>query len=272
MNLISISQRIKMFTTIYSWIANQCDYFMEYLIHKPVPFPIEKINQINSSRSRLFDVYTDNNDKISGIEIYAKNSDGPHSNKYIIYSHGNKGNITTNFDYLLKLSDELNINIVTYDYIGYGLSEKKQPTEQGCYDSLKQIILYVKNNKRVNADDIYLVGRSLGTGVVIDYVSKNKWNTPIILISPYKNIISTYVNIYPFPNKFNSIDKIKNIKCPIKIFHGEDDNIVDISHASELYQHVRNKKFRPTWFRGTGHADILSKITGNNYEEILEKN
>lgn len=62
---------------------------------------------------------------------------------------------------------------VSYDYIGYGMSEG-EPSEENCLKSLSLVVDYYNNYKEL------LIGQSLGTGVVVDYVSTNEWTLPII--------------------------------------------------------------------------------------------
>lgn len=50
---------------------------------------------------------------------------------------------------------------------------------------MEDIIAYYKTH----TENILLVDQSLGICVVIDYISKNKWTKPVILISPYKSIL-----------------------------------------------------------------------------------
>jgi pimeloyl-ACP methyl ester carboxylesterase len=234
-------------------------------------------NSLNSGKSKLITILTKNKNKISLVEIYP-NDVIEKPTKYLIFSHGNRGNIFLEFEYLQKLSNQLHISIIGYDYIGYGLSEKLRPTEKRCYESITAVIDYVKNIPDVDNSNIYLMGRSLGTGVVIDYVSKNEWNNPILLISPYKSIYTVFFD-FPFTSpfispfdKFKSIDKLKHITCPIKIFHGTHDELINISHSITLLTNIKNKKLHPIWFYGVGHRDILSKISDKYFHEVLNCN
>jgi hypothetical protein len=50
----------------------------------------------------------------------------------------------------------LNINIIHYDYIGYGLAKEEGiPTEQGVYESVEAVFKYLKDDG-VNEKDIIL--------------------------------------------------------------------------------------------------------------------
>ena len=113
------------------------------------------------------------------------------------------------------------------------------------------------------------MGQSLGTGVTIDFVHRNReWTTPIILVSPYKTIVSVVsdTSLRSVYDKFETINKINNIKCPVKIFHGDNDNVINISHGKQIYEELNQKVFEPTWLAGIGHNDILNAI---NVEDLM---
>jgi len=157
-----------------------------------------------------------------------------------------------------------------YYYPSYGLSTGEL-NEFTCYQCLEDVIKYYKTY----TENILLVGQSLGTGIVVDYVSKNQWTNPIILISPYKSIpkiITDYdwIEYLICKNKFASYLKISNANCSIKIFHGISDELINHTHSLELYNLMPNKKFKPTLFNNCGHNDILNKISFNEYKQILE--
>jgi len=198
------------------------------------------------------------------------------NNKIMLYSHGNSSNISTLVNYLLDFVDKLNCTVIAYDYPGYGLSKlgNKPGAEQQIYDSLEKVV----NDTicRYQTRDIMLVGRSLGTGIVIHFAAYHEWPNSIVLISPYKsigNIIINYIHLqnnYLFMcDKFNSIDKIKCVTCPIKIYHGCRDELIGLDHPQELYRCTPNKKWKPTYLPNTGHLDILCKIDYTELRYIL---
>ena len=187
------------------------------------------------------------------VIIYNENKENA-----IIFSHGNA---TDNFNmksYYKKLSEKFNLTIIGYDYLGYGLSDNTEINEESCYRSHEAVINYYKNKYT----EIYLIGQSLGTGIVVDYVSKNpQWNTLIILISPYKSILSVIGLDTLCFDMFKSIDKINKCKCPIKFYHGKNDTIIHFSHSIELYEKItNNKKIKPIILPNVSHNDILYHI------------
>ncbi|AYV85023.1 MAG: hydrolase family protein [Satyrvirus sp.] len=263
------------------FIWSLIDEWIDSYIFQPPLEDDSMFGCLNTYRSKLKYVLTKNKHVVSFVEIH------PEKRQYnvvykniLIYSHGNRGTIIKNFDYFKKLSDDLDICIIVYDYIGYGLSEKIKPSEQYCYDSLEAVVNYVEDYLRINKSNIYLFGRSLGTGVVVDYASKHEWYTPIILISPYKSIYSIVIdtqykflaNLLSFLiiiDKFASLNKLNKIRCPIKIFHGTNDRIVNITHSIILAENMVDKHFKPTFFINADHDNILQLVTSNYYLEVL---
>lgn len=214
-----------------------------------------------SSNQKLLYCTSANGNKIAFYRITSDFNDYP--NNWVIWSHGNAETIYDSLDYLTRLCNQINVGIIVYDYQGYGLSEGS-PSEQNCYDDITAIVNYVKNEMKINPDQITLIGRSLGTGVVVDYAWKNKWKRPIILISPYKSMTSVVSNSLAFSfrplDKFVTIDKISKLKCPVKIYHGDKDTVIDISHSKELWELVQVKTFEPIWFSNIGHNNIVENI------------
>ncbi len=230
---------------------------MNKFIFLPPKTLSSSFQSLNTSYSKLI--------SIKGINCVLINpQQKAKDSKIIIFSHGNGCDIYTMFDYCKKLSNKLNVYVLLYDYYGYGLSAKT-PSEQGCYDSLSNVVDY--SLQSFSKKDIIFMGQSLGTGVVIDYAVKTNWISPIILISPYKSILSilTDFSLLSLFDKFISINKIDKLKCPVKIFHGQNDTLINMSHSQLLFNKIKNKEFEPTYIPNTGHNDILNKI---NLEEI----
>lgn len=222
----------------------------------------------NNSNTRIFFITNKrHNIKTCVIEIFPQVKK---FNKIIIFSHGNGCDIYTFYPYLLELTKLLNVMVVCWDYPQYGLSTGEL-CEHTCYQGLSDVIThYLKLTTQ-----ILLVGQSLGTGIVVDYISKNSWSNPVILISPYKSIpkVVTQFDLVEFlicKNKYCSYDKITKTTCPIKIFHGKSDNLIPHSHSIELYNLTPNKLLKPILYSNTGHNDILNMISFNEYKIILD--
>jgi predicted esterase len=234
-----------------------------YFINNDTPKNIETKKNNNSivfNNNYLIDNEEDNNyiESVSVIKINPKVNNYP--NKIILFSHGNSMNIYTISNFLTNLSNKLNIIVMCYDYPSYG-DTKGIPTEKSCIECLNIVIKSIKKEY----ETILLIGYSLGTGVIIDYVSNNEWDTKILLVAPYTSIPRVLINYTIMDNiipdhSFKSINKIINVKCPVKIVHGENDYIVKVSHGKELYESLCNKILTPCYLPNVGHTDILHKM------------
>ena len=225
----------------------------------------------------LFYLKNKNNVKLSYYIFIPQNS----SKFLIIWSHENKSNAYEYNDFLQNLSNILCCIIIIYDYQGYGFSEGVC-SENNCYDDLETIVNFVLNKYGVLNKSIYLVGHGFGTATVINYISKNDWQNPVILISPFKSIfeIARETDKYDYLfemakhfvdlniiDVFNSMNKLNKIKCSAKIIHGKNNNFIKIKQAKEIYNLLPNKKLKPQWVNDCGHYGILSKI---NFKELFD--
>lgn len=227
------------------------------------------IPNIESKHRKLFNVKTKSDNTIFAIINTPENETGV-IEKCIIFCHGNASDIFHVTDYMKILANNLNVYVVAYDYPGYGISTG-DPTENGCYESMESIVDYVKNIINIKEENIFLMGQSLGTGIVIDYAYKHNWSCPIILVAPYKSICTIVYDsaLVRIIDKFESSKKIKKLKCPVKIFHGEDDELINISHGKKLYKKLSNKTLEPSWLPNTGHSNILWSIELSELANII---
>lgn len=194
--------------------------------------------------------------------------------KVLIFSHGNGCDIYGMRNYLKSLANNLGITVVCYDYTGYGLSEGR-PCEEKCYNAIQAVIAFYRRSYLEK--DIILVGQSLGTGIVTNYISTNNWLSPVILISPYKSIprviCDTSCTESSFKhNTFSTVYKLNKIKCPVKIFHGKADEVIACSHGEYIFNHLPIKTLLPTYYEGIGHNDILRIIGLDDLRQIIRLN
>lgn len=264
---------------IFSSPCSSINNAIEELIYQPPNTDVSCFKELTSSRSKLFCLQTQTGEKetdallVPGVMVNPINNTNP--DKYLVFSHGNASDIYGMYSYFTGVADACNVCVVGYDYVGYGLSLGNKPTEERCYASLEAVMNYLLNKQNIKSEQIYLVGQSLGTGVVADYAHKFQWKQPIILISPYKSICRVVADtfIVSSVDKFETLKKVDGkaapICCPVKIFHGKDDKLIDVSHAEKIYEGLIDKSLEPVWFDNIGHNDILNVITAEHYNEVL---
>jgi len=198
----------------------------------------------------------------------------PQAHYSIIYSHANSDDLGGIYKYLLTLSKLLYVNILAYDYSGYGLGltakenikNSIEPSEQNCYADIEAAYDHLTKVEGVPFDRIILYGRSLGSGPTCYLAEKKtRQNEPlagVILHSPFLSIyrIALDMGFIFSADIFPNASRIKNVGCPTLIIHGTEDKIVPFSHGKELFKLTPVRyRISPYWSENTGHNNINAK-------------
>lgn len=167
-------------------------------------------------------------------------SDPIHNSRYtILYSHGNSADLLKCDNIIAKLSRDLNVNIVAYDYAGYGQNGKyRHCSESACYQDITNVY-YDLFARGVSPDRIIVMGTSLGTGPTLELATKHRV-AGVILRSPYTSIVRIVPWIghvlawIPFIDIFINVDKIAQVSAPLYIVHGKKDALIPVNHSYTL--------------------------------------
>ena len=166
--------------------------------------------------------------------------------KTILYLHGNAGSLENRIHKINHFED-MNINFLLLSWRGFS-GNKGKPTEQGLYQDARSAIKWLKNQGIIE-ENIIIYGESLGTGVTTE-IAQNRNFAGIILESPFTSMVAAGKSKYPiFPiklllkDKYESDMKIKNIKSPVLIMHGEKDKIVPFWMGEKMFQLANEPKF-----------------------------
>ena len=177
-------------------------------------------------------VNDDNENYIPCLFIQEKDQ----SSKFLIFFHGNSVDIFMSELIGQYFSEKLKMNVIIVEYPGYSIYNAKKSAETMCYDSLI-VYSFIKENFKLTDEDIYVVGRSIGTGPAVYLASKNK-PKGLILISPFKSIKSikgAFIGFFLL-DIFKSIDIIDKVTSPVLFIHGKNDHLIDYSHSEELLE------------------------------------
>jgi hypothetical protein len=141
----------------------------------------------------------------------------------------------------------MDINFLIIAWRGFS-GNKGKPTEKGLYDDARSAVQWLEK-EGVMKKDIIIYGESLGTAVATEIVQNNNF-AGLILESPFTSMIDAAKNKYPFlpirfllKDKYESVKKIKNIKSPILIMHGEVDKIVPFWMGEKMYDIANKPKY-----------------------------
>ena len=166
--------------------------------------------------------------------------------KTILFLHGNAGSLENRIHKINHFND-MDVNFLIISWRGFS-GNKGQPTEKGLYKDAKSGVDWLKN-KGAKQENIIIYGESLGTGVATE-IAQNKNFAGVILESPFTSMVAAGKSKYPiFPinlllkDKYESDKKIKNIKSPILIMHGEVDTIVPFWMGKKMFELANEPKY-----------------------------
>lgn len=202
-----------------------------------------------------------------GVKLSALYLTNPRAKYTILYAHGNAEDLGDIRQVLENLTT-LGFNVFAYDYRGYGTSQGT-PTEQGAYKDIDTAYNHLTQVLKVAPKYIIVYGRSVGGGSAVDLASR-KQVAGLILENTFTSAFRVKV---PFPilpfDRFSNIDKIDDVKSPVLIMHGKDDNVIPLWHGQQLFEKAASPKLS-LWVEGASHNDFTD-VAGKQYGKILQE-
>lgn len=92
------------------------------------------------------------------------------ASKLIIYFHGNAEDLGLAYELLEHMKNTMKMHVLAVEYPGYGIYPG-HPNSEGILEDALTVWEYLTNEMNINAKDIILFGRSLGTGPAIELAS-----------------------------------------------------------------------------------------------------
>ncbi|KAF5748900.1 hypothetical protein HS088_TW04G00861 [Tripterygium wilfordii] len=187
------------------------------------------------------------------VAVYFRN---PEAKLTMLYSHGNAADLGQMCDLFSELSLHLRVNLMGYDYSGYGQSSGK-PSEQNTYADIEAAYRCLLEKYGAKEEDIILYGQSVGSGPTLDLATQLPRLRAVVLHSP---IMSGLRVMYPVKRTYwfdiyKNIDKIPMVNCPVLVIHGTADDVVDWSHGKQLWEQCK-EKYEPLWIKGGNHCNL----------------
>jgi len=120
-------------------------------------------------------------------------------------------------------------------------------------------LFYDYTSNQYDENKIILYGRSFGTGIATRLAAKNK-PCRLILESPFSSAVDLGNHRFPIlpvswlsEFRFPSTDYIKEVDCPIYVFHGTNDKVIPYKFAQKLYKAIPGDGKKFYTIEGGGH-------------------
>ncbi len=204
---------------------------------------------------------------LSGWFIPADNPRGT-----LLFSHGNAGNMAGRLG-TIHIMHSLNLNVMIYDYRGYGRS-RGRPSEEGTYMDVMGAWNYLTEERGIAGERILLMGRSLG-GPVSAWLSNRTQAAGLILESTFTSAVDLASELYPIlpvrllmKYEYPTLEYLRSASMPVLVSHSKKDGLVPYHHARTLFEAAPEPKMFLEMQGGHGGGHIE---TGQAYIDRLEK-
>jgi len=163
----------------------------------------------------------------------------------VFYLHGVRWNLTGQLNRMSQLR-RFGFSVFAIDYRGFGKSDGELPSEASVYEDARAGWQWLIR-REPDASRRYIYGHSLGGAVAID-LAANLGGDPAgahgLIVESSFTSLSEVVSEMGYgwlparmllTQKFDSIEKIRQIRMPVLIVHGADDRYVPPRLSEALY-------------------------------------
>ena len=157
----------------------------------------------------------------------------------LLFSHGNAGNISHRLE-SIALFNSLGLNVLIYDYRGYGQSSGSI-SEAGFYQDVMAMWRVLTEQKRTKPENILLFGRSLGAAIASKIATQVKAGG-VILESPFASVPDMGARLYSWlpvrmlsRYSLSNFSHVQQINIPLLVVHSKDDEVIPYQHAEQVF-------------------------------------
>jgi len=195
----------------------------------------------------------------------------------LIYSHGNGGDMSANAEHACRLRN-LGLNVLLYDYRGYGNSSNEQPTEDTVFADSEAAWKYLAK-RDVPPAKIIIYGHSLGGAVAVEMAKKHPDANALVVESSFTSIhdmadLSGNFRIFPLTlilnQRLDSLAKIREIQMPSLFIHGTADRVVPPEMGRQLYEASGARRKELFLVKNAGHENCAA-MAGDAYQQKVSK-
>ena len=227
------------------------------------PAPNFSINTIEKYKEYIIEIPTGRkNEQNIEEKIPCLFQKYPKSKNLLIAFHCNGIDMFSSFSLVIQIGKKYKMSVLVPEYPGYSLYNYPKSSDKCMENSVIIYDFVINNMKNISEKNIYVFGRSLGTGPAI-YLASKRNPAGVFLLSPYTTFAEVgkrfhEINFYNELTKhLRAIDYIGQIKCPICIFHGKDDQLIYSSEAEKLFEKCEKNNIKELhMIDDMGHNDV----------------
>ena len=210
-----------------------------------------------------------------GVQVAARFFAGDPAWSSILFFHGN-GEVASDYDEIAPLYRERRLNLVVAEFRGYGgstgtptvaaLMADAHPVAEAFHSQLDQ---------RGFAPRRYIMGRSLGAHPALELAANRSEGFHGLIIESGAGMIRRMLDrrglldTEPGRRLADAHDaKLRRIQLPVLFIHGSEDDLVPLSAAWELHDHLAGTPRTFELIPGVGHNDLMWRAQHQYFDAI----
>ena len=210
----------------------------------------------------------------------------PDAGDILIYFYGNAATVYDMRPRLERFAGLLGINVVCFDYRGYGYSDGTAGFAH-IYDDALKIYDYIRQEYGASGR-IFSYGQSLGTAPAA-YLGVHRDISGVILESAFhsaeKSVPAMGENMIPYPLSYifgfktskelvkaspQPIDNIRKLKTPLLMMHCKTDNLLPYRLGVEMFENALSEEKRFVTAHNCSHFPLPFNPGSPVYEAVKE--
>jgi pimeloyl-ACP methyl ester carboxylesterase len=275
----SILTRLLAYLAIAYTTAIACLYFWQDRLLFPVREAFGKASPMDdSAKFEDLQISVNTRDHLHAWWIPAAEPTG----KVLLVFHGNGYALEDMVGDELPKLRESGANLLLVDYRGYGSSTRISPHETTVNEDAEAAFDYLVRSRsllgRIAMDNVFVLGRSIGSGPATYLARRHQGLGGLILESPFSSIEDAAANFWCFRifpleqilrTHFDNLSAISSVRAPVLIVSGTADTLTPSWMAEKILARANEPK-QLYLVQGAGHDDLLS-VGGRALADVLRK-
>lgn len=191
----------------------------------------------------------------------------------VVYFHGNGGTLASRATQARSLLDA-GYGVLLAGY-RYNAGAGGEPSEEGLIADGRAAVEFVRS-LGYPPERIALYGESLGTGVAVAIAADREVGA-VILAMPFTSMTDVAQDHYWFfpvrwlvRDNFDSLSRIARVRAPLLVLHGEDDRLIPVKFARELFAAAPGPK-EGHFIPGGRHGGLYDLGAGKLVLDFLDR-
>lgn len=200
--------------------------------------------------------------------------ESPRYTRWVIYCYGNAETATPMLSMLQWLQANTESNVLVVDYRGYGLSDGT-PSLAALHHDAPMVYDYLRERWETAPESIFVMGRSLGTGVALSIASQREV-AGLVLVSPptsVADVVPAWRERFPWFLRWavsevradsavaafrpQPVEMVAGVHAPLLIVHGTIDGVVPFRCGKTMIERSGAFRKKLLVIDGGDHDDLV---------------